>query len=209
MRLKAARHPAGTGRSKPSPTPSPGQRPSSASGTSRWAPSRYGDGDQPTHPGRTPIAERLLVHVLQLQVEDLSVYGTLGGVYQPDQTPPQPPGTLSQPGTADKPRWRFQRRGASSGRLTWPAITRLSGSDRRLYSHVEPTQLHPSVIEHTRMGIQLLGRQDGRGQPRPVLATALAESLLLAGPLAFFDLRQPDDADATLVRALQAARGSR
>ena len=29
--------------------------------------------------------------------------------------------------------------------------------------------------------------------------------LLLAGQIEFFDLRQPDDADATLVRALQAA----
>jgi hypothetical protein len=34
---------------------------------------------------------------------------------------------------------------------------------------------------------------------------ALAETLLLAGRIEFFHLRQPDDADATFVRALQAA----
>ena len=40
----------------------------------------------------------------------------------------------------------------------------------------------------------------------PLAPTALAEALLLAGRIEFFDLRQPDDADATFVRALQAGR---
>ena len=43
------------------------------------------------------------------------------------------------------------------------------------------------------------------GVSRTLLATALAEALLLAERIEFFDLRQPDDADATFVRALQAA----
>jgi hypothetical protein len=43
------------------------------------------------------------------------------------------------------------------------------------------------------------------GVSHTILATALAEALLLAGRIEFFDLRQPDDADATFVRALQAA----
>ena len=68
---------------------------------------------------------------------------------------------------------------------------------------LSPPQLHPPVIEHTRMGIQLLA--ETAGVSRTVLASPLAESLLLAGRIGFFDLRQPDDAEATLVRALQAA----
>ena len=43
------------------------------------------------------------------------------------------------------------------------------------------------------------------GVARRLLATALAESLLLAGRIEFFDLRKPDQADATFARALQAA----
>ena len=53
------------------------------------------------------------------------------------------------------------------------------------------------------MGIHLLS--ETAGISRTILATALAEALLLAGRIEFFELRQPDDADATLVRALQAA----
>ena len=58
--------------------------------------------------------------------------------------------------------------------------------------------LHAAVIEHTRLGTQLLGETDG--VTHTILATALAEALLLAGRIEFFDLRQPDDADATLMR---------
>ena len=79
----------------------------------------------------------------------------------------------------------------------------ITAAYRRLYANVEPTQLHPPVIEHTRLGTQLLG--ETAGVSHSILATALAETLLLAGRIEFFDLRQPDDADATFVRALQAA----
>ncbi|MEV5570716.1 hypothetical protein AB0L06_11740 [Spirillospora sp. NPDC052269] len=74
---------------------------------------------------------------------------------------------------------------------------------RRLYFSVQPTQLHPAVLEHTKLGTQLLA--ETTGVPRRILATALAEALLLVGRIEFFDLRQPDEADATYVRALQAA----
>ena len=76
-------------------------------------------------------------------------------------------------------------------------------SYRRLYTSVLPTYLHAAVIEHTRLGTHVLGETDGVSHT--ILATALAEALLLAGRIEFFDLRQPDDADATFVRALQAA----
>ncbi|MEU4560575.1 hypothetical protein AB0F72_19540 [Actinoplanes sp. NPDC023936] len=74
---------------------------------------------------------------------------------------------------------------------------------RRMYSSVQPANLHPAVLEHTRLGLHLL--TETSGVTRRVVASALAESLLLAGRIEFFDLRQPDDADATYVRALQAA----
>ena len=80
----------------------------------------------------------------------------------------------------------------------------ISVSYRRLYTSVLPTHLHPPVIEHTRLGAHLLGETEGVSHT--IVATALAEALLLAGRIEFFDLRQPDDADATFVRALQAGR---
>ncbi|MBO3748803.1 transcriptional regulator [Streptosporangiaceae bacterium NEAU-GS5] len=43
------------------------------------------------------------------------------------------------------------------------------------------------------------------GLGRRALAAALAESFLLVARIEFFDLRQPADADATLISALQAA----
>ena len=79
----------------------------------------------------------------------------------------------------------------------------ITAAYRRLYASVLPTHLHPPVIEHTRMGAQLLS--ETAGVSHGILATALAETLLLAGRIEFFDLRQPDDADASFVRALQAA----
>ena len=147
--------------------------------------------------------QRLLVHVLQLPVEDLgftapwdvSVAGPDAAAAARHPQPARHGGQAALP--LSKARGVIQ---PSSVASDYAAIT---AAYRRLYSHVEPTQLHPPVIEHTRMGIQLLG--ETAGVSRTVLATALAESLLLAGRIEFFDLRQPDDADATLVRALQAA----
>jgi len=72
-----------------------------------------------------------------------------------------------------------------------------------MYWSIQPAQLHPTVVEHTRLGLFLLSETSGVA--RRLLASALSESLLLAGRIEFFDLRQPDAADATFVRALQAA----
>ena len=52
-------------------------------------------------------------------------------------------------------------------------------SYRRLYTSVLPTHLHPPVIEHTRLGAHLLGETEGVSHT--IVATALAEALLLAG----------------------------
>ncbi|MFI0781165.1 transcriptional regulator, partial [Streptomyces sp. NPDC021212] len=58
-------------------------------------------------------------------------------------------------------------------------------------------------MEHTRLGTTLMGETSGRC--RIILATALAESYLLAGRIDFFDLQQPQAAGNAFVRGLQAA----
>lgn len=80
------------------------------------------------------------------------------------------------------------------------AVTR---SHRRLYWSVAPAILHPSAIAHATLGCALL--PETAGQTRVSVAAALAETYLLAGRIEFFDLREADRAQQTLLRALQAA----
>jgi hypothetical protein len=80
------------------------------------------------------------------------------------------------------------------------AVTR---SHRRLYWTVAPATLYPAVLEHARLGCALLS--ETANSCRTTLAAAIAESYLLAGRTEFFDLRQPEQASETLLRALQAA----
>jgi tetratricopeptide (TPR) repeat protein len=79
----------------------------------------------------------------------------------------------------------------------------VTAAHRRLYWSVQPSQLHATVVEHTRLGTALIGETTGRC--RTTLAAALAESYLLAGRIDFFDLQQPGAAGNAFVRALQAA----
>ena len=147
--------------------------------------------------------QRLLVHVLQLPIEDLgftppwdvSVSGPDAAAAARHPAPARHGDRAALP--LSRARNVIQPSAVASD---YAAIT---AAYRRLYTHVEPTDLHQPVIEHTRMGTRLL--TETAGVSRTLLATALAETLLLAGRIEFFDLRQPDDADATFVRALQAA----
>ncbi|MFH9398963.1 helix-turn-helix transcriptional regulator [Streptomyces sp. NPDC017638] len=82
----------------------------------------------------------------------------------------------------------------------YEAVTR---SHRRLYWSVAPATLHPAALAHATLGCALL--PEAAGQTRQRIAAALAESYLLAGRIEFFDLREPDRAGHTLLRALQAA----
>lgn len=82
----------------------------------------------------------------------------------------------------------------------YASVTR---SHRGLYWSVAPATLHPAVIAHADLGCALL--PGTAGQTRRAVAAALAETWLLAGRIEFFDLRAPDDAGTTLLRALQAA----
>ncbi|MER5582320.1 helix-turn-helix transcriptional regulator [Streptomyces asoensis] len=74
---------------------------------------------------------------------------------------------------------------------------------RRLYWSVAPATLHPATLAHAALGCALLTQT--AGQTRARTAAALAETWLLAGRIEFFDLREADRAQQTLVRALQAA----
>lgn len=76
-------------------------------------------------------------------------------------------------------------------------------SHRRLYWSVAPATLHPSAIAHATLGCALLS--ETAGQTRRIVAAALAETWMLAGRIEFFDLREPERAGQTLLRALQAA----
>ncbi|NUP24157.1 MAG: transcriptional regulator [Streptomyces sp.] len=144
--------------------------------------------------------QRLLIHVLHLPLDRLG-FRAPWATDAPRQAVPQelaaarppvlraalprPAGTATQPPTI----------GADYAIVT--------EAHRRLYPSVAPSVLAQAVIEHAGLGTALLGETDGVA--RRVLATALAESLLLAGRIQFFDLRQPDQAEGTYLRALQAA----
>jgi hypothetical protein len=146
--------------------------------------------------------QRLLVHVLQLPVEDLGFTAPWEvSVSGPDAAAAARRPLPARDGETALPLSRD--RGVIQPSTVASDYAAITAAHRRLYTDVEPTHLHPPVIEHTRMGIHLLGQMPGVSHT--VLATALAESLLLAGRIELFDLRQPDDADATFVRALQAA----
>ncbi|MFE2140161.1 transcriptional regulator [Streptomyces sp. NPDC059456] len=80
------------------------------------------------------------------------------------------------------------------------AVTR---AHRRLYWTVAPATLHPSVAAHAALGVALLPATSG--VIRRSLASALAESWLLAGRIEFFDLTEHGRARETWLRALQAA----
>ncbi|MGP8302132.1 transcriptional regulator [Streptomyces inhibens] len=82
----------------------------------------------------------------------------------------------------------------------YESVTR---SHRHLYWSVAPATLHPAVLAHADLGCALL--PETAGQTRRTVAAALAETWLLAGRIEFFDLREPEGAAGTLLRALQAA----
>jgi hypothetical protein len=146
--------------------------------------------------------QKLLVHVLHLPVEQL-------GFTPPWEVPAS--GTAAAAAAAHEP-------ALSQGAAAWPMPTSggmiqpptvasdyatITAAYRRLYTSVQPTHLHSAVVEHTRMGAHLL--PETAGVSRQILAAALAESLLLAGRIEFFDLQRPDEADRTFIQALQAA----
>jgi hypothetical protein len=88
----------------------------------------------------------------------------------------------------------------ASAASAFAAVTR---AHRRLYWTVAPATLHPAVSAHATLGAALLPATSGA--IRKAVASALAESWLLAGRIEFFDLNEPGRARDTWLRALQAA----
>ncbi|MFD0405640.1 transcriptional regulator [Kitasatospora sp. NPDC127116] len=163
---------------------------------------RRWESDTPPWPGED--YQRLLTHVLRRPIEELG-FRAPWTRDQPSAISVPTPAAALRPtptglrGTLPRP---YGSRGTQPGTVgaDYAIVTE---AHRRLYLSTAPAALHPAVAAHAELGAVLLGDTDGVA--RRVLASALAEGLLLLGRIEFFDLRQPDAADATFVRALQAA----
>ncbi|MFE1454495.1 tetratricopeptide repeat protein [Streptomyces sp. NPDC058735] len=155
-----------------------------------------------TPPWPQPDVHRVLTHLLGQSMEDLGFTPPWGN------ESPRAGSTVRNTPHAPLKGARLANVPAQAGPATQPvtvgkdfeAVTR---SHRHLYWSVAPAVLHPAVLEHARLGCALL--PETANPARQTLAGALAESYLLAGRIEFFDLRQPDQASETLLRALQAA----
>ncbi|MFJ8627484.1 transcriptional regulator [Kitasatospora sp. NPDC093550] len=157
-----------------------------------------------TPPWPSEEYQRLLTHVLHRPIEELGFRAPWNraahaAVPQPSAAPVRSPAPPALRGSLPRP---YGPSGTQPGTVgaDFAVVTE---AHRRLYLSTAPAALHPAVAAHTELGRVLLGETDGVA--RGVLASALAESLLLLGRIEFFDLRQSEAADATFVRALQAA----
>jgi transcriptional regulator with XRE-family HTH domain len=94
----------------------------------------------------------------------------------------------------------------SSGGLSAAVVDdfeRITISQRRLYWSTAPLPLYTSVKSHVALGQELLSVGGPQAEARR-LAVALSESAMLAGRIAFFDLKRAEPAEADLTLALQA-----
>ncbi|MFB7377135.1 transcriptional regulator [Kitasatospora purpeofusca] len=150
--------------------------------------------------------QRLLTQVLHQPVEDLGFRPPWDKAAGPAPAPTAAPATPAVSPAPTVLRGALPRpasRAGSQPTTIGADFGTVVEAHRRLYLSVAPALLHRAVAEHANLGTALLGETSG--VPRRILASALAESLLLLARIEFFDLRQPDAADTTLVRALQAA----
>lgn len=156
---------------------------------------RRWESDEPPSPQAD--AQRALTHLLGQSLEELGFTPPWGSA-APDRRVPSTTSAVVA-GLGAVPRIVAGAQPASvSGDFL--AITQ---AHRRLYWSVAPDQLLATVLEHARLGHALLPQLTGA--PRALLASALAESHLLAGRIQFFDQQHPSAAAGTWVCALQAA----
>lgn len=83
----------------------------------------------------------------------------------------------------------------------------ITAGHRRLYWSVVPAALYGSVKSHVELGTQLLAK----GGSDPLVqrvAVAVGESAMLAGRIAFFDLKRPEPAQADYELALEATEAA-
>ncbi|WP_030903134.1 helix-turn-helix domain-containing protein [Streptomyces sp. NRRL F-5126] len=113
---------------------------------------------------------------------------------------PRTPATVAAVGLAAVPAQAPARMQPATVAADYGAVIR---AHRRLYWSVAPSTLHPTAAAHASLGRTLL--TETAGQTRVQIAAGLAETLLLVGRIEFFDLYEPGAADATWLRALQAA----
>ncbi|WP_328744073.1 helix-turn-helix domain-containing protein [Streptomyces sp. NBC_00285] len=157
---------------------------------------RRWESDAPPWP--QPGIAQALTRILGQDLESLG-FSPPGGV-QPDRARRAvPSATAAVVGPAAVPRRAVTMQPATVAQ-DFEAVTR---SHRRLYWSVAPATLHPAALAHAALGCALL--PETAGQTRQLIAAALAETYLLAGRIEFFDLRDADRAQQTLLRALQAA----
>ncbi|MFI8457126.1 transcriptional regulator [Kitasatospora sp. NPDC085464] len=162
---------------------------------------QIGRWESPNPPWPRDEHQQLLTYVLRLPIEELGFRAPWD-----ESVRPSPDGAVASSGRRLPTPPALPRPMAAT--TTQPAtvgadFATVTEAHRRLYWSVAPAVLHQAVAEHANLGAALLAETDGVA--RRVIASALAESLLLAGRIQFFDLRRPEVADATFVRALQAA----
>jgi len=123
---------------------------------------------------------------------------------------PDSPQTAASPtiaaGAAAGPLAVFPRRAPSDplpGSVVADYIA-ITSAYRHMYWAVPPAQLHDTVAAHVKLGAGLVASVPEAA--RRSLAAAVSESSLLAGRIEFFDLQNPQQAQASLVIALQAAQ---
>ncbi|MDX3368628.1 transcriptional regulator [Streptomyces violaceoruber] len=160
---------------------------------------RRWESDNPPWP--QPDCQRVLVQLLGQSLEALGFtppWGTDGLRSDPGQRRSVPAvASLGLPGVPGR------RTAVSHPAIVGADFHAVTKSHRRLYWSVAPAGLLPAVEAHATLGCALL--REAAEPTRSVIATALAETYLLAGRIEFFDLREPGLAHETFLLALQAA----
>ncbi|MEU6661776.1 transcriptional regulator [Streptomyces sp. NPDC046821] len=152
-------------------------------------------------PWPQPDVRRVLTHLLGQDAEALGFTAPWAAGQAPNESNrAASPTPISRTPRTNVPAQTVAITQPATVSTDFEAVTR---SHRHLYWSVAPATLHPAVLEHSRLGCALLPEVTPAARPR--LAAALAETYLLAGRIEFFDLREPDQAGETLLRALQAA----
>jgi hypothetical protein len=158
---------------------------------------RRWESDNPPWPH--PDCRQVLTQLLGQDIEALGFTPPTGADSMPERRSPFAT-TVAAVGLATVPAQVSRGVQPATVSTDFAAITR---SHRHLYWSVSPSTLHPAACAHAALGCTLL--TETAGVTRRGVAAALAETYLLAGRIEFFDLRQPDRAGDTLLRALQAA----